>query len=678
MATGQRPSPIADSLVSRLRWISERAPREHVTIGLVLLVFGVVAFAISPWLAWFTVASGLLLLTWQNRMQGTWRGLLYFLALLPVLHWFNTANGFLFHEDVVTGLLLDRTRTSPLEAGVGLAFATVACIGLIAVIRHRPQAAMAAGGGTRLGSPEAVPAQWSNIPSQTFSEVGGMEAAKRRIAAVMNNRLHPERFERHGVTQNGILLYGPRGTGKTFLAEASAGEFRINFFHVQPTALVSGQIGSSEANIRAAFQKAYQFRPVLFFIDELDSIGTQRQQLGRNDDVGGGARAYNAIVTELMQCLDRYRSEPGFILMAATNFYDGLDEALVRDLRFDEKIRVDLPDQSTREQILAAQLEKRLWAPFPLKPFATRTPGWSAARLAGLVNRAAAAAATENRRIEQRDLQRALEETGGTDRPLITVVEWGDLVLSPAVEQDLRNLVRLLKPGESERLGVPVPTGLLLVGPPGSGKTSIAHLLATQTRRSFYPITPADVPTPEKFVTVFARAREASPSILFIDEIDGLLPRGDNSYFKGQHQIQFVDQALILMSELDPAHQVFLVGTTNNAEDIDPRALRGGRFTEKIEISLPDDGGYLRLLDKYLGPTKLAEQVGRYDLLALVRGISPADVQALVNTAKRMAMSRMEAEEASLPPLIRDDLQKASERIRAPHPSVVGDVTPTS
>ena len=93
-------------------------------------------------------------------------------------------------------------------------------------------------------------------------------------------------------------------------------------------------------------------------------------------------------------------------------------------------------------------------------------------------------------------------------------------MLSPTVEEDLRNLVRLLKPGEPERLGVPVPTGLLLVGPPGSGKTSIAHLLATQTRRSFYPITPADVPTPEKLVAVFARAREASPSILFIDEAD--------------------------------------------------------------------------------------------------------------------------------------------------------------
>ena len=126
METGQRYSPIADSFASRLKWISGRPPREHVTIGIILLVFGVVAFGISPWLAWFTVASGLLLLTWHTRMQGTWRGLLYFFALLPVLHWLNSINEFLFHEDAVTGLLLARDKASPLEVGSGLIIAVAA------------------------------------------------------------------------------------------------------------------------------------------------------------------------------------------------------------------------------------------------------------------------------------------------------------------------------------------------------------------------------------------------------------------------------------------------------------------------------------------------------------------------------------------------------------------------
>src|SRR6202050_4640601 len=124
-------------------------------------------------------------------------------------------------------------------------------------------------------------------------------------------------------------------------------------------------IGSSEANIREAFARAYAHRPVLFFLDEIDSIGTQRQQLGRNDDVGGGARLYNSVVTELMQCVDQYRSAAGFILMAATNFYEGLDEALVRDMRFDEKIRVDLPDEAARAKRSPALLSKSVGHTLP-------------------------------------------------------------------------------------------------------------------------------------------------------------------------------------------------------------------------------------------------------------------------------------------------------------------------
>ena len=658
-------SRIADSLASRLEQLVQRLSREHLTVGIILLVLGVFAFQISPWLAWFTVGSGLLLLTWHARIRNTNRGLLYFIALLPVLHWFNSIHEFLFHEDAVTGMMLSRDTASPLELVYGLIFAGVAIGGLIFVIRHRPyvRAIKAATGGT--GNRPNKQARWSNVPARTFADVGGMDDQKSRISAVVQNRLYPERFKQHGVIQNGILLYGPRGTGKTFLAEATAGEFKINYWYAKPTSLIESRIGNSEANIRETFSRAYAHRPVLFFLDEIDSIGTQRQQLGRNDDVGGGARLYNSVVTELMQCIDQYRGATGFILMAATNFYDGLDEALVRDMRFDEKIRVDLPDEATRAQILSAQLSKRLWTPFSVDSFAKRTPGWSAAKLGGLVNKAASIAALENRRIEMRDLQRAFDESGGQDRPLLKAVEWGELILPAAIERDLRNLIRLMDAREAERLKVPVPTGLLLIGPAGTGKTSIAHLIATQTRRSFYAIAPADVPTPEKLAQVFARASEQSPSILFIDEIDGLLPRGDNGYFMGQYQIQLVEQALMLMSRLDPGNQVFLVGTTNHIDQIDPRVLRGGRFTEKIEVGIPDDQGYLRLIERYLGPIPLAAGLTCDDLLARLRGVSPADLQGVVNTAKRMAMNRMTASDEALPPLIWEDFEHALERTQS-------------
>ena len=119
-------SRIADSFGSRLGGIVRHLSREHLTFGIILLVLGVFAFQISPWLAWFTVGVGVLLLTWHTRMQGTYRALLYFIALLPVLHWFNSVNEFLFHEDAVSGMVLSRDTASPLELVYGLIFAIVA------------------------------------------------------------------------------------------------------------------------------------------------------------------------------------------------------------------------------------------------------------------------------------------------------------------------------------------------------------------------------------------------------------------------------------------------------------------------------------------------------------------------------------------------------------------------
>ena len=118
----------------------------------------------------------------------------------------------------------------------------------------------------------------------------------------------------------------------------------------------------------------------------------------------------------------------------------------------------------------------------------------------------------------------------------------------------------------------------------------------------------------------------------------------------------------MLMSQLDPGKQVFLIGTTNHIDHIDPLLLRGGRFTEKIEIGVPDDQGYLRLIEKYLGPIPLGAGIDSHDILSRLRGVSPADLQALVSTAKRMAMNRMNESDEVLPPLNWDDFEQALKR----------------
>jgi SpoVK/Ycf46/Vps4 family AAA+-type ATPase len=243
-------------------------------------------------------------------------------------------------------------------------------------------------------------------------------------------------------------------------------------------------------------------------------------------------------------------------------------------------------------------------------------------------------------------------------------VNWEDLVLPASAESDLRQLVRLMDSSYSQGLDVRMPTGLLLVGPPGTGKTSVAQLIATQTRRSFYPVAPADVPGPEKLEQIFARAKENSPSVLFIDEMDGILPGPNNGRYISQHEQKIVEQALMLMSQLDPGNQVFLVGTTNHIEEIDQRVLRGGRFSEKIELGVPDAAGYLKLIPRFLGRTPLADGFKIVDLAERIRGMAPADLEEVANTAKRMALNRAGLEAKQVPPLIWPDFEEAIKRNR--------------
>jgi transitional endoplasmic reticulum ATPase len=522
-----------------------------------------------------------------------------------------------------------------------------------------------------IGSPQvrqAVrPKPAREIPSERFADVGGMDNAKDQIRGVIQAHLQPEKYNKYGVVRNGVLLYGPRGTGKTLLARATVGEFQLNFEEVSAPSLYHRWIGATGENIRARFAQAAQRRPVLLFIDEIDSLGASRGAGGSNDP-GGGGREFDNITMQLFTAIDEYRALQGFIIMAATNRLDAVDEALIREGRFDVKIRVDLPDEHTRLAIFEKQLAKRPWKPFALEEFARKTPGASGAKIEALVNRAAEFALAENRKIESRDLLQALQASGGKDRPLSRQVSWGDVVVEEPVWEDLRSLVRLINdPVKTEKMGMRVPTGLLLIGPPGTGKTLIAELIASQTNRSFYPLTAADVlggntgDSAKRVKSIFARAREHSPSLIFLDEIDGLLPATNR--FLSQHDVQLVEQFLTEIGNLLPEHNVFLVGTTNHLENVDSRVLRGGRFSEKIVIGLPGLKNREILLRRYLRASRLDPGLSIDWLAAQLDGRAPADLEAICITAKRMAFNR-NGDADEVPPLTWSDFEKAIQRVQ--------------
>jgi transitional endoplasmic reticulum ATPase len=506
-----------------------------------------------------------------------------------------------------------------------------------------------------------APAMKTTRPTVTYADVGGMEDAKQQIREIVENRLNPAKFNKYGVVRNGILLYGPRGSGKTFLAEATAGEFRLNYKYLSSPALLNMWLGETGKNIREAFAAAADSTPCLLFIDEIDALGAARDT---GISPGTGTRGYNNITIQMMQSVDEYRSKGGLIVMAATNALENLDSALVREGRFDAHIRVDLPDEGARKQIFRAQLTKRPRRPFSLDQAAARTLGASAAKIRSVVDRAGAIAAKDNRPIEERDLVMALDETGGKDRPMFQSVQWDDMVVEADVEQELRTLVRQLNAGWSPTTDMIALTGVLLVGPPGTGKTMIGRLIATQTKRSFYPLSAAEIiggqvgASVKKLAEIFTRARENSPSIVFFDEIDGLLPI--NNGMLSTHDAQLVEQCRIEISQLEPAHNVLLIGTTNHLDRIDPAILRGGRFSEKIEITLPGPANRERLLRKYLQGLSTTLDIAA--LAERLGPVSPADIEAICKAAARRAFGRGTSDD-SVPPLVEDDFDHAIKRV---------------
>lgn len=509
----------------------------------------------------------------------------------------------------------------------------------------------------------AVTSQWSNIPRLGLDGVGGLSKPKGEVLAIATNRL---RSGRTPVVQNGILLYGPQGTGKNLLAEATAGEFGVNFYHVRCPELVGQNTGSGAERIRGAFEAAAANRPIVLFLDELDSIGSRKQVQGNGTDAGGGGREYNSLVTQLMQSIDQYRQMDGLLIVAATNYLDGLEPTLIRDGRFDAKIRLDLPNESERKEILTALLRTARWKQHDLSAIARRTPGWSPARLKSLTDRAALLA--QGKWIEERHLVEALENSGGRDQGHMEPVAWDDVVLPESTMSDLMTLVDLMRPGRAEELSLPTPTGLILAGPPGTGKTLIARLIASQAKRSFYAVSPSDVlgsavgGSVKRLTEIFQRAKDNAPSIIFFDEMDGLFPR--MAGHTNQHDVQLVEQALIEISALRAEHQIFLIGTTNHMDRIDARILRGGRFSEKVEIPVPDQAGYEKLVARYLGNARLDSGLTVPAIAARVAGIAPADLEATIHAMKRVAMRRMATDSKELPPLDSADLEEALGRVQ--------------
>jgi len=507
----------------------------------------------------------------------------------------------------------------------------------------------------------------ASIPRITYDELGGLKNEVKKIREMVELPMrHPELFDKIGVeAPKGVLLYGPPGTGKTLLAKAVAGETNANFVSLSGPEIMAKHYGESEERLREIFTQAEENSPSIIFIDEIDSIAPKR------DEVSGELE--KRIVSQLLTLMDGMKSRGKVVVIAATNRPDSIDPALRRPGRFDREIEIGIPDDEGRFDILSIHTRGMpIDDKVDLKQISKITHGFVGADLEVLAKEAAmrslrriladekidldedkiSSEILQKIRITSEDFRDALKEVSPSALREVQVqipdVSWDDVGGLDALKEELREAIEWpIKHKEAfDYIDVESPKGILLHGPPGTGKTLIAKALAKMTESNFISIKGPEllskwVGESEKGIReIFRKARQAAPCIIFLDEVDALVPRRGSSD-SGSHVTEsVVSQILTEVDGLEELHNVLIIGATNRLDIVDEALLRPGRFDRIIEVPNPDTKGRQQIFEIHTKKKPLANDVKIEKLIELTDGFSGAEIGAVTNRAAMAALKR--------------------------------------
>ncbi|KAJ5587889.1 uncharacterized protein N7459_003654 [Penicillium hispanicum] len=491
----------------------------------------------------------------------------------------------------------------------------------------------------------------------------------------------------------GVLLHGPPGCGKTMIANAFAAELGVPFISISAPSVVSGMSGESEKALREYFDEAKRIAPCLIFIDEIDAITPKRESAQREME--------KRIVAQLLTCMDEIALEKTdgkpVIVLAATNRPDSLDAALRRGGRFDKEINMTVPSEPVREQILRALTRKmRMADDLDLKTLAKRTPGFVGADLNDLVSTAGAAAikryleilksnSGEEMEIEGmddlspkvRELRRLIthaKETPVGDETQTVLVSnedffialpkiqpsskregfatipdttWADIGALSGIRDELATAIvePIKNPDIYAQVGITAPTGVLLWGPPGCGKTLLAKAVANESRANFISVKGPELLN--KFVgeseravrQVFVRARSSVPCVIFFDELDALVPRRDDTLSEASARV--VNTLLTELDGLGSSRQgIYVIAATNRPDIIDPAMLRPGRLETLLFVNLPSPLERVEILQTLVRNISIEFNDDLRRLAEECEGFSGADLGSLLRRAGYSAIKR--------------------------------------
>lgn len=505
----------------------------------------------------------------------------------------------------------------------------------------------------------------ASVPRVTYDELGGLKNEVQKIREMVELPMrHPELFEKIGVeAPKGVLLYGPPGTGKTLLAKAVAGETNAHFISLSGPEIMGKYYGESEERIREIFTQAEENSPSIIFIDEIDSIAPKR------DEVSGEVE--KRIVSQLLTLLDGMKSRGKVVVIAATNRPDSIDPALRRPGRFDREIEIGIPDDSGRSEILSIHTRGMpIDEKVDLQQIAKTTHGFVGADLEVLSKEAAmrslrrilpeidldedkiSTEVLQKIQITSEDFRDALKEVRPSALREVQVqipnISWDDVGGLESLKEELKEAVEWpIKHKEAfDYVDVEAPKGILLHGPPGTGKTLIAKALAKMTESNFISIKGPEllskwVGESEKGVReIFRKARQAAPCIIFLDEVDALVPRR-GSGGSGSHVTEnVVSQILTEIDGLEELHNVLIIGATNRLDIVDEALLRPGRFDRVIKVPNPDQKGRRHILEIHTKKKPLSSDVKIDKIVELTSGFSGAEIAAVANRAATSALKR--------------------------------------
>ena len=499
----------------------------------------------------------------------------------------------------------------------------------------------------------------------TYDDIGGMGPTIDQLREMVELPLrYPELFQRLGVDPpKGVLLHGPPGTGKTRLARAVANESAAEFFLINGPEIMGSAYGESEGKLRQVFEEAAKAAPSIVFIDEIDSIAPKRGQVS--------GEAEKRLVAQLLTLMDGLEARANVVVIAATNRPEAIDEALRRPGRFDREIVIGVPDERGRREILGIHTRGMpLGDKVDLDELSRTTYGFVGADLAALAREAAIEAVRklmprlnlsegtippeilDTLAVTREDFLDALKRVQPSAMREVMVeaprVRWDDVGGLDDAQIRLKEGVELpLKdPDAFRRLGIRPAKGFLLYGPPGTGKTLLAKAVAREAQANFIATKSSDLlskwygESEQQIAKLFARARQVAPCVIFIDELDSLVPTRGSGMGEPQVTERVVNTILAEMDGLEELQSVVVIGATNRPNLIDPALLRPGRFDELIYVGVPDRPGRERILKIQTGKMPLAADVDLSTVAARTDRFTGADLEDVVRRAGLNALRR--------------------------------------